>query len=183
MSTTLEAPLTDQERRRLAEQHVAGVVAAIIAAEPSIEFGEREGPCVVQYRDWWERGWPMRQAFSCLGCRHHERDPEYRDSLCNHPDFLAKHGCHQSVASHSWWCLERAEIGAFSCPVLRRAGVAAHCPSLPADEIKGRERSKAYRRWFPSEEAEIFTIPQKLPYYVREAYERGEMIDRQNPTY
>lgn len=184
MSTvTLEHPLTDQERRRRAEAHVQCVVDAIVTAEPGVEFGAREGPCVVEYRDWWERGWPMRRAFSCLGCKHHDRDPEYRSSLCVHPAFLAKYDSPQSVAHNHWWRSEMAAVHAFSCPVLRIAGVAAHCPLPPPDEISGRERSKVYRRWFPSEEAEIFSIPQKLPYYVREAYERGEKIDRQNPTY
>lgn len=173
----------DQDRRLAAECHVQAIVDKIIAVEPSVEFGEREGPCVVEYRDWWERGWPMRRCFSCLGCRHHERDPEYRDSLCNHPDFLAAHGCHQHVATNSWWRLELAEINAFSCPVLRRAGVRAHCPPPPRDELPGRERSKAYRRHFPSEEAEIFSIPQRMPYYSAEAYARGETVDSQNPKY
>jgi hypothetical protein len=177
------ARLRDQERRRKDEQHVQTIVEKIISAEPTVEFGEREGPCVVEYRDWWERGWPMRRSFSCLGCRHHERDPEYRDSLCNHPDFLAAHGCHQSVASHSWWRLEMAEIHAFSCPVLRRAGVKAHCPSPLRQEIPGRERSKAYRRFFPDEQGEMFRIPQRVPYYVAEAYARGEPVDKQHPTY
>lgn len=169
------------ERRRLAEEHVAGVVAAIIAAEPTVEFGEREGPCVVEYRDWWERGWPMRQAFSCIGCRYHHRNPEYRHSLCEFPAFIEKYGCHQSIAHNHWWRHELAAVHAFSCPVLRHAGVDAHCPSVPADEIKGREHSKVYRRNFPNEEAEIFSIPQRVPYYTQEAYDRGEIVDRQNP--
>jgi hypothetical protein len=179
----MEAPVSQQQYRARAEAHVRQVVADIIAAEPNVEFGERDGPCVVEYRDWWERGWPMRRAFSCLGCKWHERDPEYRSNLCAHPTFLEKYKSRQSIANNSWWRSEMAAVHAFSCPVLAAAGVAAHCPLPPRDEIPGRERSKAYRRWFPSEEAEIFTIPQRLPYYVREAYERGEIFDRQSPTY
>lgn len=163
--------------------HVQSVVDAIVSAEPQVEFGERDGPCVVEYRDWWEHGWPMRRAFSCLGCRYHERDPEYRSSLCVHPAFLEKYDSPQAIAHNNWWRLELAAVHAFSCPVLRRAGVTAHCPSCEAKPLPGRERSKAYRRCFPNEEAEIFTIPQKLPYYLREAYESGEIVDRQSPRY
>jgi hypothetical protein len=176
-------PASDLERRTHAEEHVQRVIDGITAAEPFIEFGERDGPCVVEYRDWWERGWPMRRAFSCLGCRYNERDPEYRNCLCEHPDMIAKYGGHQSVAHNNWWRFELAAVHAFSCPVLRRAGVNAHCPLPEPEELAGRERSKAYRRHFPSEEAEIFNIPQRVPYYVAEAYARGELVDRQQPRY
>jgi hypothetical protein len=178
------ARLRDQERRRKAEQHVLAIVEKIVSAEPTVEFGEREGPCVVEYRDWWERGWPMRRAFSCLGCKYHERDPEYRDSRCWHPAFLKKYGGRQSVAHNDWWRLELARVHAFgSCPVLAAAGVTTHCPQPLSQDMPGRERSKAYRRAFPNEEAEVFSIPQRVPYYVREAYERGERVDKQHPTY
>lgn len=155
--------ITEEER-----EHVKSVVDAINAAEPTIEFGEREGPCVVEYRDWWSRGWPMCRGFSCLGCKYHLRDEKYRNSLCEHPDFVAKYGSIQSVAYNLWWRTEMAEVNAFSCPALRRLGVRAHCPAVPRDELFGRSPSNAYRRFFPDEEAEIFAIPQSLPYWLKE---------------
>jgi len=171
------------DRRAKADKHVAAVVEAIIAAEPSVIFGSREGPCIVEYRDWWQRGWPMRRAFSCNGCRYHEQTPEFESHLCNHPDFIAKYGGHQNVAHNHWWRSKLADVHAFSCPELRKLGVDAHCPLPDPEKIPGRAASKAYRRWFPNEEAEIFKIPQRVPYYVADAYERGERVDRQNPTY
>lgn len=172
---------SELERRRADEAHVASVVASITAAEPSIEFGERDGPCVVEYRDWWERGWPMRRAFSCLGCKHHHRNPEYRHSLCEHPAFIAKYGVHQNVADNNWWRLELAKVHAFSCPVLRLAGVQTHCSFILPTLMEGREPSKVYRKLFPNEEESIFSIPQRVPDYIKAAYDRGERVDRQLP--
>jgi hypothetical protein len=173
-SATLAPEITEEERRQRARDHVQRVVDRIIAAEPEVLFGFRDGPCVVEYRDWWHRGWPQRRGFSCLGCKHHERDPEYGCNYCVHPLFLAKYDSKQSVANNNWWRRELADVNAFSCPVLRMAGVQDHCPQPEPDEIPGKERSKAHR-----DEGEIFRIPQRLPYYITEAYARGEPVDQQ----
>ncbi|OAM89307.1 hypothetical protein OH491_13720 [Termitidicoccus mucosus] len=166
--------------RELAEAHVRGVVESIMANEPTIAFGERDGPCVVEYRDWTYRNWPARRAFSCLGCKHLTCEPEYSTNFCEHPDFHEAYGCHQSVANNSWMRKDISIIHAFSCPVLRRLGVDAHCPQPNPLEVlqQSRPASNAYRS-----EAEIFAIPQSVPYYTAEAYERGERVDRQHPTY
>lgn len=176
MITTTE--ITEQERRQRAAEHVQAVVDRIVAAEPDVIFGFREGPCVVEYRDWWHNGWPQRRGFSCLGCKHHEREADYRENYCVHPLFLEKYQSKQSVANGDWRRKEMADVHAFTCPVLQMRGVKDHCPQPEKDEIPGKEPSKAHR-----DEAEIFRIPQRLPYWLEDAYAAGRPVDQHVVTY
>jgi hypothetical protein len=153
---------------------------AIAAREPDVVFGLRNGPCVVEYRDWNYHQWPVRRAFACIGCKYLTHDARYDTVYCNHPLFLEKYKSQQSVANSMWYRKHLRTVHPSSCPVLTCAGAADH-PTLPAEDvIPGKQSMRLYRS-----EEEIFRIPQKLPYWLVDAYagQPAHEVDQHIVTY
>lgn len=128
-------------------------------------WGEREGPCVIQYRDatWYEH--PCRRSFSCLGCRHlrlsfevHEGS-EYSETYCAHPRMIEDHEVPQFNGGGRFKAFRMVQP--WFCPVLPDD---TDCPQPEPELIDKLSPS------YPASPAQVFKLPQ-----IRGAWDRGDL--------
>lgn len=98
------------------------------------DWGTREGPCIVRFRDFTWNKHPVRRSYSCLGCRHLSVHPEYGTTYCQHPSFLSKYGSKQSVGL-GWIHQPKATVHLDFCPVLKARGVTDHLDQPDPERI------------------------------------------------
>jgi hypothetical protein len=128
---------------------------------PDAPWGERDGPCIIEGRRWFDRKQPMVREYSCLGCRHLKVDSEYNSSRCAHPAMVAKHEVPQWITQCDWALPERRNFHFHSCPVLNVARINHH-PRCGADR---REGVDAMRRVRPEEEERMFSLRKPVDTY------------------
>lgn len=104
------------------------------------EFGFRDGPCTIVYRDWNWNKQPQYRSFSCLGCRHLEIDTKYMSLYCAHPAFLAAYKCRQYLGGDNQ-NVYKAKAHPGFCPALRLRGT-TDWPEQP--DRAERERGPEY---------------------------------------
>lgn len=86
------------------------------------EFGRRDGPCTIEYRDFTWNHHPTYIQFSCLGCAHLEVSEEFGSKYCAHPSFLQAYGCRQYNGGNHQHRDKVFTLHSF-CPALRLRGV------------------------------------------------------------
>ena len=115
------------------------------------DFGQRNGPCIVEWRDWTWNGHPNYRSYSCLGCRWLEVS-EYEEGFCAHPENIEKYGCHQYNGEDRRHRAKKLLVPS-SCPVLAAQGV-RDWPKQPDKAPLDRGPD----HWYRAEE--VFQIPQ-----------------------
>lgn len=122
------------------------------------DFGDRDGPCIVRYRNWTTNYHPTYREYSCLGCKHLIMEEPYFTQLCNHPHFLEKYDSRQSIgASGHWAQFAKALVRPDSCPALELRGTTDALDQPAPDWQPDLESARPYRR---DELETIFKIPQ-----------------------
>lgn len=84
------------------------------------DFGLRDGPCTIEYRNFTWNHHPTYIAHSCLGCAHLVVD-EYQQQFCAHPTYLQAYGCRQYLGA-DFQHRDKIKCHSLSCPALKLRG-------------------------------------------------------------
>ena len=114
------------------------------------DFGRRDGPCVVVYRDFTRKGHPQRRSYSCLGCQHLEIG-NYDQAYCAHPEFMEKYKCRQSVGDSNRYHHFK-KLSSLLCQILSERG--REELHRPPEDLLDRDPE------YPPRPEEVFQIPQ-----------------------
>ena len=90
-------------------------------SEPDLsDFGQRDGPCTLEYRDFNWNHHPTYVAHSCLGCMH-LRIGDYSEASCAHPTYLTAYGVAQYMGG-DYQHRDKKLCHSLSCPALKARG-------------------------------------------------------------